>query len=92
MKTENLTRYTCDLCKKTEYLGKNDANPMQQYRLPMKYYDECGRDHGMTNQQVDLCADCLRELGRVLSEHYDMCCIAYVGVRMKRRATVERAE
>lgn len=92
MKTENLTRYTCDLCKKNEYVNKDDAKPMQEYRLPMRYYNEYGTQHGLTNQRVDLCSDCLRELERVLSEHYDMCFIAYEGVRMNRRATDERAD
>lgn len=86
MKTENLTRYTCDCCGKCEYADKSESSPMQQYRLPMKYYDETGRKNGLTNQSVDLCSDCLCELERILSVHYNMYCQAYVGTTMKRRA------
>jgi hypothetical protein len=89
MKTDNLTRYTCDCCGKCEYAPKGETAPMQQYRLPMKYYDETGRNHGLTNQSVDLCSDCLRELEQVLSEHYDIYCQAYVGVKMVKREPKE---
>ena len=75
----------CDCCGKCEYAPKGESAPMQQYKLPMKYYDETGRKHGLTNQSIDLCSDCLRELEQVLSEHYDIYCQAYVGVKMVKR-------
>jgi hypothetical protein len=84
-RAENLTKYTCDICGKNEYAKKNDAAPMQEYRLPMKYYTETGKFSGMTNQRVDLCSDCSRELERTLSEHYDMYMVAYGDVVMKRK-------
>jgi hypothetical protein len=86
MKTENITKYVCDCCGKYEYVGAKDPSPLQQYRLPMKYYTETGKDCGLTNQSVDLCSDCLRDLATILSKHYELYCIAYSGVEMKRRA------
>ena len=82
---ENLTEYTCDVCKKSVYAKQDDARPMQGYRLPMKYYTENGVQRGLTNQTVDLCGECARELESVLSQYYDVCCIAYCGVRMEKR-------
>ena len=90
MKTEQLTKYTCDACGYYEFVGKDDPRPMQEYRLPMKYYAENGRQLGLTNQKVDLCSACLAELEQILSKHYDICSIAYEGVRMKRRADNEQ--
>ena len=90
-KTENIIKYTCDACGKIECVKKGDAPPMQEVRLPMKYYDESGRAHGLSNTSLDLCAECARALEHDLSQYYDMCCIAYEGVRMKRRlANAER--
>ena len=85
MKTDNLTRYTCDCCGKCEYTTKDQTSPMEQYRLPMRYYDETGRNRGLTNQSVDLCDDCSRELERILLPSYDMYVQAYAGVTMKLR-------
>lgn len=89
-KTENLIKYTCDICGKNEYAKKDDARPMQEYRLPMKYYDETGRQHGLTNQKIDLCSECLRELEHNLSKHYEMSCVAYLGVKIERKADNEQ--
>ena len=89
MKTENIVKYVCDCCGKVEYVNAKDGSPLQQYRLPMKYYSETGRDMGLTNQEVDLCRDCLRDLEDVLSKHYELRCVAYYGVEMKRRKTNE---
>ena len=86
MKTENLTKYVCDCCGKEEYVKAEESSPFQQYRLPMKYYTETGQDSGFTNQSVDLCRDCLKDLAIVLSKHYELYCVAYGGVVMKRRA------
>lgn len=84
MKVENLTQCICDICGKSQFIGKNDINPLNTYRLPMKYYTETGKCQGLSNQAIDLCADCAAELERNLSEHYDMCCIAYEGVHIER--------
>lgn len=85
MKTENLTKYTCDSCGTSEYVTKDSPNPMQEYRLPMKYYSETGRHQGFTNQKVDLCSKCAHELEHILSLHYDIFSQAYMGVKMERR-------
>ena len=85
MKTENLTKYTCDACGISEYVDKKESSPMQEYRLPMKYYDESGRNHGLTNASVDLCSKCAHELEHHLSKHYDIYSMAYAGVTMTRR-------
>lgn len=92
MKTENLTKYTCDACLKSEYVGKYKVRPMQEYSLPMKYYNENGRCIGLTKENVDLCGDCAAVLEQILSKYYDICSTAYLGVSMKRRATDERAD
>lgn len=84
MKAENLTRYICDICGKTEYARKDERPQMQEIRLPMKYYDETGRQHGLTNQRIDICPACFKTLESDLSEHYFMSSIAYVGVEIKR--------
>ena len=86
MKTENITKYMCDCCGKTEYIPTKETSPMQQYRLPMRYITETGRDAGYTNQCVDLCKDCLRDLASTISQHYELYSVAYGGVVMKRRA------
>jgi hypothetical protein len=92
MKTENLTKYVCDCCGKEEYVNAKESSPFQQYRLPMKYYTETGRDMGLTNQCVDLCRKCLSDLAIVLSKHYELHCVAYGGVVMKRRADNEQRQ
>jgi hypothetical protein len=92
MKVENLTKYTCDACGRYELVGKNESNPMQEYRLPMKYYAENGKQCGLTNSKVDLCSDCAKKLEKILSKHYDICFIAYEGVRMNRRADDEQRD
>lgn len=86
MKTENLTKYMCDCCGKTEYTTKNETSLIQQFRLPMKYCSETGKDMGYTNQAVDLCSNCLRELALNLTKHYRLYCVAYGGVTMERWA------
>ena len=87
MKSENLTKYTCDVCGKSEYVPSKESSPMQEIRLPMKYYDETGRQHGLTNERVDMCSACFCALERDLSEKYDMCSISFGGVRIKRHPT-----
>lgn len=87
MKEENLIKYTCDVCGKVECVPKKDISPMRDVRLPMKYYDETGRQHGLTNQWVDVCSECFKALADDLSKHYDMRCVAYGGVEIKRKAT-----
>lgn len=83
MKNENLIEYICDACGKHEYANNKESAPMQQYSLPMKYFDETGRQHGLTNQKVDLCSVCARKLESVLSERYSIGYVAYSGVHMK---------
>ena len=85
MKTDNLVRYTCDVCKKEEYVNEGQSAPMERYRLPMKYYSETGREQGLTNQAVDLCRKCARGLVNALLNHYDMRSIAYVGVQIEKK-------
>ena len=92
MKIENLTKYTCDVCGKSEYVKKEACSPMQEIRLPMKYYDETGRQHGLTNQKVDICSECFKTLESDLSKHYDMRFIAYGGVEIKRHSTEKEGE
>lgn len=92
MKIENLTKYTCDVCGKSEYANKSESSPMQEICLPMKYYDETGRQHGLTNQKIDICSECFKTMERDLSDHYDMCLIAYSGVEIKRRSTEKGGE
>lgn len=87
MKVENLTKHICDMCGKTEYSKKSENSPMQEIRLPMKYYDERGRLHGLTNQSVDICSECFEVLESDLSKHYDMKFVAYIGVEIKRYPT-----
>lgn len=87
MKVENLTKHICDVCGKIEYTKKDQTSPMQEIRLPMKYYDETGRQHGLTNQRVDICSECFKVLESDLSKHYDMWVIVYCGVEIKRRLT-----
>ena len=87
MKEENLIKYTCDVCGKNEYVKKGESSPTQEIRLPMKYYDETGRQHGLTNQRVDICSECFEALADDLSKHYDMRFVAYGGVEIKRKAT-----
>lgn len=87
MKVENLTKHICDVCGKIEYAKKDERSPMQEIRLPMKYYDEAGRNHGLTNQRIDICSECFKVLASDLSKHYDMCCVAYSGVEIKRHST-----
>ena len=89
MKTENIVKYVCDCCGKVEFVNAKDGSPLQEYRLPMKYYSETGRDMGLTNQSVDLCRGCLRELADVLYKNYELWCVAYGGLTMKRRKTDE---
>lgn len=87
MKEENLTKYTCEICGKIEYAKKNESSSMQEIRLPMKYYDETGRQHGLINQKIDICSECFAVLESDLSKHYTMRSVAYYGVDIKRRST-----
>lgn len=81
----DLVKYTCDVCGKSEYASKGESAPMQEIRLPMKYYDETGRQHGLTNQRIDICSECFEELESYLSKAYDMQMIAYSGVSIERK-------
>lgn len=87
MKVENLTKHICDVCGKIEYAKKDESSPMQEIRLPMKYYDETGRNQGLTNQRIDICSECFKVLESDLSKHYDMAYVAYSGVEIKRHPT-----
>lgn len=87
MTVENFTKHICDVCGKIEYTKKDEASPMQEIRLPMKYYDEIGRNHGLINQSIDICSECFKVLESDLSKHYDMSCVAYSGVEIKRHPT-----
>lgn len=89
MKVENLTKYTCDVCGKVAWEPTNESSPMQEIRLPMKYYDKTGRRQGLTNQRIDICSECFSVLESDLSKHYDMCFVAYRGVEIKRHPTEE---
>lgn len=84
MKVENLTIYTCDVCGKIGCVSAKESSPMREICLPMKYYDETGRQQGLTNQRIDICSECFKVLENDLSKTYDMCCTAYVGVQIKR--------
>ena len=92
MKVENLTKHICDVCGRIEYAKKGESSPMQEIRLPMKYYDETGRNHGLTNQRIDICSECFKVLESDLSKHYDMYCVAYGGVEIKRHTTEKGSE
>ena len=92
MKITSLTKHICDVCGKIEYTKKYEFSPMQEIRLPMKYYDEAGRNQGLTNQRIDICSDCFQVLASDLSKHYDMCCVAYSGVEIKRHSTEKALE
>ncbi len=85
MKTENFTRCTCDCCGKTDYASQSKPSLMQQFQLPMKCYSGKGEYIGDTSQEVDLCANCLRELELNLTKHYTLYCTDYGGVTMERR-------
>lgn len=80
---ENLTRYTCNMCRKIEYIEKDGEPPMQEYCLPMIKYTNTGSKVGMINQRIDLCRSCSLKLERILSEHYIMCSIDGVDVSMQ---------
>lgn len=92
MKVENLTKYICDVCGKIEYAKKDKSSPMQEIRLPMKYYDETGRNQGLTNQRIDICSECFKALESDLSKHYYMSYCAYIGVEIKRHPTEKGSE
>jgi hypothetical protein len=80
------------VCGKIEYAQKYEDSPMHEIILPMKYYDETGRQHGLTRQEVDICSECFKVLEGELSKHYDMCRIAYGGYEIKRRPTEKGGE
>lgn len=92
MKIENLTIHICDVCGKIEHAKKDEVPTIHGIRLPMKYYDETGRNQGLTNQRIDICSECFKVLESDLSKHYDMCYIAYGGVEIKRHPTEEGDE
>ena len=92
MKEENLIKYTCDVCGKNEYVKKGESSPTKEILLPMKYYDETGRQCGLTLQYVDVCPECLKLLVDDLLKHYDMRCVAYFGVEIKRHTSEKGGE
>lgn len=92
MKIENLTKYICDICGKSECAKKDAAPPMQEIRLPMKYYDEAGGRHELTNQRADVCSECFFVLACDLSERYNMRFIANHGVEIDRYPTEKGGE
>ena len=92
MKGENLTKHICDVCGRIEYAKKGESSPMQEIRLPMKYCDETGRSHGLTNQRIDICSECFKVLESDLSKHYDMYYVEYGGVEIKRHTTEKGGE
>lgn len=90
MKVENLTKHICDICGKIEYLDKGKKSPLCAVYLPMKIYDETGRQRGISAKGIDICPECLRTLENDLSQHYVMSFVSFVGVEIKRHPT-ERA-
>ena len=77
----------CGARGRLKHVKKEESSPMQEIRLPMKYYDETGKNQGLTNQRIDICFECFKALESALSTHYYMSYCAYVGVEIKRHPT-----
>lgn len=79
MKTEiHKTIYSCDCCKK-EVKSKED---LCECVIPMRYYDEYGRQHELINGDIELCEDCLKKLNDVIRKHFhEFNYVFYQGVK-----------
>ena len=87
----NVIRCTCDVCKKRFDVKNPVDNPLKELVLPMRWYDETGRFNRVKTEKVDVCRDCLEQMERALSEHYDMSTISYVGVCISKKGGEDNA-
>lgn len=60
------TIYSCDCCKK-EVKSKED---LCKCVIPMRYCDEYGIPHELTNGDIELCEDCWKKLNDVIRKYF----------------------
>ena len=86
---ENMARYICDVCKK-EYLLKSDEKvPLFDLVLPADRCNEYGSYEDVTTTSVSVCKECLKDIDRVLTEHYSIKEIRYGGLIVKKKGGKE---
>ena len=86
---ENMVRYTCDVCEKMYALKSDDKVPLFDLVLPADYCNEYGSYEGITTTSVAVCKECLKDIDRVLTEHYSIKLIRYGGLTVKKKGGAE---
>lgn len=73
MISENITKFTCDICKNIQYLENDDLHLIHKYRFPASIRNVFGEPvTGIYDMNVDLCENCANELESYLNKYYDM--------------------
>lgn len=79
----NEVRGVCDICK-TEFAAKTPNEiPLNELRLPMRCYDECGRSYGYSAERVDVCKGCMEQVANCLLGNYVMRYLQYHGIEIE---------
>jgi hypothetical protein len=86
---EKTVRYTCDVCKKQYVLKSDDKVPLFDLVLPADRCDEYGSYEDITTVSVAVCKECLKDIDKVLTEHYSIKNIRYGGLIIKRKGGAE---
>ena len=81
-------RCTCDVCKKSFDVKKEEKSPLKELRLPMTYFSDTG-SVGITTEKIDVCDNCLVQMKDDLCEHYEMSVVAWGGTSIKRKGGEE---
>ena len=86
---EGMVRYVCDVCGKTYTLKPDDRVPLFDLVLPADGCDEYGSYEDVTTTSVAVCKECLKDIDRVLTEHYSIKMIRYGGLVIKKKGGAE---
>lgn len=90
MKTENLTKYTCDACGADEYVVDKESAKIREYKLPVRCFGaRLSTVPELVTKTIHLCPDCSWRLDEAISTRFKVCYIAGYGLQMERRKTDE---
>lgn len=86
MITENITKFTCDICKNIQYLKNDDLHLIHKYKFPVSIRNAFGEPIAkIYEMDVDLCENCAEELESYLNKYYDMHFTANHGFCIKKK-------
>ena len=81
----NITRYTCDICKKSVDINRGEDSPVRVLSLPMDYVSETGSFERIIVTRVEACENCTKQMRDDLYKHYEASFVHYGGIQISRR-------